>query len=55
MLTLTAVLFGGVAMAADHPKEGTYSGTFSGSGTFKDIQIGKEKLLTVFDAKRRGP
>jgi hypothetical protein len=36
-------------MAADPPKEGTYSGTFSGWGTFKGTQIGKEKLLTVFD------
>ena len=31
------------------PKEGTYSGTFSGWGTFKATQIGKEKLLAVFD------
>ena len=45
----TTVFFWGVAMAADPPKEGTYSGTFSGWGTFKGTQIGKEKLLTVFD------
>jgi hypothetical protein len=42
----TAMALGAPAIAADLPKEGTYSGTFSGWGTFKGTQIG---LLTVFD------
>jgi hypothetical protein len=46
----TAMAFGAAAMAADPPKEGTYSGTFSGLATVKATQIGKEKLLTVLDA-----
>jgi hypothetical protein len=46
---LTAMFFGISAMAADLPKQGTYSGTLSGFGTTKATQIGKERLLMVYD------
>ena len=39
LMLSTTVFFWGVAMAADPPKEGTNSGTFSGWGTFKGTQI----------------
>ena len=42
LMLSTTVFFWGVAMAADQPKEGTYSGTFSGWGTFKGIRSGKK-------------
>jgi hypothetical protein len=41
--------FGAAALAADQPKEGTFSGTFSGVGTYKAYPVGKERLLLVFD------
>jgi hypothetical protein len=42
--------FGAAAMAADLPKEGTYSGTYSAFGTAKVTSIGKERvLLTISD------
>jgi hypothetical protein len=44
-----ALAFGVAAIAADLPKEGTYSGTFSGFGAFKATPIGKERLLVVWD------
>jgi len=37
------------AMAADLPKEGTSTGTYTGSGTFKATAIGKDRILTSFD------
>jgi hypothetical protein len=40
---------GAAALAADLPKEGTFSGTFSGGGTYKAYPVGKERLLLVFD------
>jgi hypothetical protein len=45
----TAMFFGISAMAADLPKEGTYSGTYSSFGTAKATAIGKERLLVAFD------
>jgi hypothetical protein len=45
----TAMSLGIAAMAADMPKEGTYSGTYSAFGTAKATPIGKERLLLVFD------
>ena len=45
----TAIAFGVVAMAADLPKEGTFSGTLSNSGTVKATPVGKERLLVMFD------
>jgi hypothetical protein len=49
-LTLTsAMVFGVAAMAADLPKEGTFSGAYTGWGTAKATQIGKERLLVSTD------
>lgn len=49
-LTLgTAMFLGAAAIAADLPKEGTFSGTYSGFGTDKVTLIGKERLLDAFD------
>jgi hypothetical protein len=45
----TAIAFGVVAMAADLPKEGTFSGTLSNFGTVKATPVGKERLLVMFD------
>ena len=36
----TAMFFGVAAMAADLPKEGTYSGTYSSVGTVKATAVG---------------
>jgi hypothetical protein len=48
--TLGAAMFmGAAAIAADLPKEGTYSGTTSGYGTYKAMPVGKERLLLVFN------
>ena len=44
-----AVAFGAAAMAADLPKEGTFSGKPAGYGTFRAVAIGKERLLIVID------
>jgi len=44
-----AMLFATAATAADLPKEGTFSGTYSAFGTFKATPIGKERLLVAFD------
>lgn len=49
-LTLSvAMSFGIAANAADLPKEGTYTGTWSGFGTFKGTPVGKELVLVAFD------
>jgi len=45
----TAMFFGTVAMAADLPKEGTFSCTYYGFGTSKATKVGEERLLVVFD------
>jgi hypothetical protein len=44
-----AISLGAAAMAADLPKEGTYSGTYSAFGTCKATAIGKERLLLACD------
>ena len=44
-----AMFFGTAAMAADLPKEGTFSGTYYTFGTLKATRVGKELLLVVFD------
>jgi hypothetical protein len=44
-----AMAFGAAAIAADLPKEGNYSGTYSGFGTVKLMPIGKERVLSVID------
>ena len=43
------IVFGAAAVAADLPKEGTYSGTYAGFGTAKVTAIAKERLLVAFD------
>jgi hypothetical protein len=43
------MFFGVAAMAADLPKEGTYSGTYSSVGTVKATAVGKERVLIAFD------
>jgi hypothetical protein len=45
----TAMFFGVAAMAADLPKEGTYSGTYSSYGTIKATAVGKERVVMTFD------
>jgi hypothetical protein len=45
----TAMFLGTAAMAADLPKEGSYSGTYAAFGTIKSTQIGKERMLFVGD------
>jgi hypothetical protein len=44
-----AMFFGTAAMAADLPKEGTFSGSVYAFGTLKATRVGKELLLSVFD------
>ena len=47
---LSAAMFlGTAAMAADLPKEGTFSGSYYAFGTFKATRVGKDLLLGVFD------
>jgi hypothetical protein len=43
------MFLGSAAMAADLPKEGTFTFTYSGAGTFKATPIGKERLLAAWD------
>jgi hypothetical protein len=46
---VTAMALGGAVMAADLPKEASFSGTHYGSGTIKATPRGKERLLSVFE------
>jgi hypothetical protein len=47
---LSAAMFlGSAAMAADLPKEGTFTYTYSSAGTFKATPVGKERLLLAWD------
>lgn len=49
-ISLSSAMFCTAAMAADLPKEGVSSGTFSFViGTFKATPVGKEPLLAVWD------
>jgi hypothetical protein len=43
------MIVGAAAMAADLPKEGTSSVTYSAVGTGKVNQIGKDRFITAFD------
>jgi hypothetical protein len=48
--TLSTTMFlGTVAMAADLPKEGTFSVTYSSAGTFKPTPIGKGWVAGAYD------
>jgi hypothetical protein len=40
---------GATALAADLPKEGTFSGTFSSAGTYKAYPVGKDRTLVTWD------
>src|SRR5262249_13719520 len=44
-----AIFFGTAAMAADLPKEGTFSGSYYPFGTVKVTRVGKELILFVFE------
>jgi hypothetical protein len=44
-----AVSFGIAASAADLPKQGTYSFTYTSFGTFKTTQVGKHRVVGTFD------
>jgi hypothetical protein len=47
---VTAMTFGITAMAADPPKEGTFSGTYAGAGTFlKTYPVGKERSVSLWE------
>jgi hypothetical protein len=46
---ITALTLSAATMAADLPKEGTFSGTYAGALTFKTYPVGKEGTLLVFD------
>ena len=46
---ITALALSATTMAADLPKEGTFSGTYTGALTFKTYPVGKERTLLVFD------
>jgi hypothetical protein len=48
-VTLGATMLGAGAVAADLPKEGASTGTFSAFATFKATVIGKDRILTSFD------
>ncbi len=45
----TAMALGVAAMAADLPKEGTFSGTYSAASTEKGYPVGKERFLVTYD------
>jgi hypothetical protein len=44
-----ALPFNNAAIAGDLPKEGTYSVTYFGAGTFKATPIGKQRVLLAWD------
>jgi hypothetical protein len=47
---LTTIASGSMATAADFPKEGTYSGTYSNPGTYKAFAVGKERFVAQWEA-----
>ena len=51
MPATVAAIFGVAvsAAAADLPKEGTYHGTYAAIGTYKEIKVGNDRSLDVFD------
>ena len=46
---VTAMFFGGAAIAADMPKEGTFNGIYASYGTYKAFPVGKEMLTSSFE------
>jgi hypothetical protein len=50
LLTLSsAVLLGTIAVAADLPKEGTFTTTYNGVGTYKTATMGKETVISSWE------
>jgi hypothetical protein len=47
---LVAAAFTTAAIAADLPKEGTYSGMYSNPGTYKAYPVGKERVAVSWEA-----
>ena len=47
--TLSTAMFFGTAVAADLPKEGTWTATYSAFGMAKATPVGKERLLLTYD------
>jgi hypothetical protein len=47
---VTSMAFGAAAVAADLPKEGTFTGTFPAAGTAKVYPVGKEQATVQWDA-----
>ena len=45
----TGMVCATAAIAADLPKQGTFSGTYFAFGTYKLTSIGKERLLSAWD------
>ena len=45
----TVMALADAAMAADLPKEGTFSGTYSAASTEKGYAVGKERFLVTYD------
>jgi hypothetical protein len=45
----TAMAFGATATAADLPQEGTFTGTYAGSGMCKINPVGKERTVLACD------
>jgi hypothetical protein len=46
---ITALTLSAATMAAELPKEGTFTGMYAGAETFKAYPVGKEQTLLVFD------
>jgi hypothetical protein len=46
---ITAVALSATTMAADLPKEGTFSGITANTGTYKAYPVGKERVLITWD------
>src|SRR5271165_4915733 len=44
-----AVFIGTSAIAAELPKEGSFKGFYSASGTLKPVPLGKERVFLVYD------
>src|ERR1700722_7514693 len=48
------MVFGATAMAADLPKEGTFSGTVAAAGTYKATVVGKDRCVTNTSSEKGG-
>jgi hypothetical protein len=48
-LALSVVVLYGPATAAELPKEGTFTATYTGFGTYKGTAVGKERIISTWD------